>query len=182
MFIRICLGDLEEGDEAALLVNVERINHTEPLRVKTTKFPKAKDVSFMLILGNRKTNEVIGLKRLNFFRFCNRKIIFTIPEILDKNTLALYLMTDSYIGLDQEYTVNLTPFLRVSQLSYANKEEKQAKNEEDDYYYSHYVDVKKEQECEFYDNEITEQSGINNNADEISYTSIPMEKELDNWI
>jgi hypothetical protein len=70
-------------------------------------FPKAKDASWILIVGNPKTNDILALKRLSFNRYASKNLTVALPEDFFEEKLELYLMSDSYIGLDQYYTIDL---------------------------------------------------------------------------
>lgn len=63
-------------------------------------FPKAKDASWFLIVGNAKKNEILALKRINFNRQVKKDINIVLPRDFLNEKLDLHLMCDSYIGLD----------------------------------------------------------------------------------
>lgn len=72
------------------------------------KFPKAKDEGWFLILGEVDKKELIALKRVGYVR--NRStvsIAFYTPEKNGRCIYTLYLMSDSYLGMDQQYDLYL---------------------------------------------------------------------------
>lgn len=71
-------------------------------------FPKRKEAGWFLIIANPETNEVMGLKRLTFKRFTSKNLIVLLPDDFESESkIKVYLMCDSYIGLDQEYTIDI---------------------------------------------------------------------------
>ena len=88
------------------------------------RFPKPKDEGWFLVLGNIETRELLALKRIGVLRgnVTNQQITFTTPstkgpqvsdhqlEGFQKNKrviLTLYVISDAYIGLDQQYDLKL---------------------------------------------------------------------------
>jgi hypothetical protein len=47
------------------------------------------------------------MKRFSFKRFASKKLSIVLPENFLKDHLEIYLMCDSYIGLDQSYEIDL---------------------------------------------------------------------------
>ena len=71
-------------------------------------FPKHKEVSWFLLIANPATGEVSALKRMSFKRFTSQNLVVMLPDdFAYQSRLKIYLMCDSYIGLDQEYTIDL---------------------------------------------------------------------------
>ncbi|KAM4904291.1 activating signal cointegrator 1 complex subunit 3 [Sylvia borin] len=72
------------------------------------RFPKAKDEGWFLILGEVDKKELIALKRTGYVRNRNTvSIAFYTPETPGKCIYTLYLMSDSYLGMDQQYDIYL---------------------------------------------------------------------------
>ena len=66
-------------------------------------FPKAKDEGWWLILGEVDSNELLALKRLGFIRGRTRtSLAFSSPEEPCQLIYSLYLISDCYLGLDQQ--------------------------------------------------------------------------------
>ena len=109
----------EEDGEVRFVVYIELIRLTPCHKaVVAPKFPKAKDEQFWLVLGHEPTGELIAIKRVNrLFKRSSSKLEFTWDDDWTKDTasrhttLQLYVVCDSYMGLDQQYSLNvsLTP-------------------------------------------------------------------------
>ena len=65
-----------------------------------SNFPKYKEVTWFIVVANSSTKEVLGLKRLSFKRFSSKSLVIVLPEDFNYEGIELYLMNDSYIGLD----------------------------------------------------------------------------------
>lgn len=61
-----------------------------------------------MVLGNIENNEdLMALKRVNSSRGNTQSLTFWTPEEPGRVILTLYLMSDSYLGLDQQYDIHL---------------------------------------------------------------------------
>lgn len=110
---------LEEGGEAQFAVTLRRTNKSNSQVVGISNFPKYKEASWFLIIANSVTGQLLCLKRVAFKRFTQKNLVVLLPEDFEREKyLKIYLMCDSYIGLDQEYTVDL---LKVNQILASNK-------------------------------------------------------------
>ena len=69
------------------------------------KHQKIKDVTWWIVVGD-KHNNLLGLKKVSVKRKVNLKIQIEVPSDLSNNKVYVYLMADSYIGLDQVCQVN----------------------------------------------------------------------------
>ena len=66
---------------------------------------KPKDESWVLILGNTDTGELICLKRFNGAIRANTRVSlsFVTSNQIGRQRLTLYFLSDGYLGLDQQY-------------------------------------------------------------------------------
>ena len=72
------------------------------------RFPKPKDEGWFLIVGDVESRDVIALKRVGFVRGSSRQsLALYTPETPGRVIYTLYLMSDSYLGLDQQYDICL---------------------------------------------------------------------------
>lgn len=108
--------DMEEGVSGAsyaLTVQLTRLSVVTK-HVVAPRFTKSKDEQYWIIVGYEKTGELIAMKRVN--RLLNR-VETTLRFEWDDEwseyaaegvvALSLYVVCDSYIGLDQHYTFNV---------------------------------------------------------------------------
>jgi len=74
-------------------------------RAYVPHFPKVKDEGWWLVVGNPKTREVYALKRVTFLEHLNSNLV--LPKHLNPDTqpITLYLVSDCYVGLDQEHQI-----------------------------------------------------------------------------
>lgn len=89
------------------MINLKRINRSNKQKVIISYFPKAKEASWFLIVANQATSEILAMKRVNFNRYSSKNLTLALPEDFLEEKLELYLMSDSYIGLDQFYQIDL---------------------------------------------------------------------------
>lgn len=60
------------------------------------------------MVANPETDELLVLKRLTFKRFTSKELVAILPENFTEHPkMKIFLMSDSYIGLDQEYTIDI---------------------------------------------------------------------------
>ena len=73
------------------------------------KFPKAKDEGWWLVLGEVDSRELLALKRIGFIRGRTRSsLAFSAPEEPCRKIYTLYLISDCYLGLDQQFDLSLS--------------------------------------------------------------------------
>jgi hypothetical protein len=89
------------------MINLKRLNLSKSQKVMISHFPKSKDASYFLIIGCPMTNEILAMKRLSFSRFATKQLSVALPQSFRTDKIELYLMCDSYIGLDQVHLIDL---------------------------------------------------------------------------
>ncbi|KRY35927.1 Activating signal cointegrator 1 complex subunit 3 [Trichinella spiralis] len=99
------------GEECVLCVELQSLNLRQDSRAYAPKFPKAKHESWFLVLGCIDSGEILALRRVaSFLSQTIVNLSFTAPKTVGRCICTLYLMSDSYIGLDQQYDVHLNNF------------------------------------------------------------------------
>ncbi|KAK3734227.1 hypothetical protein QZH41_012947, partial [Actinostola sp. cb2023] len=96
--------------EYSLNINLRRLNRVKgsEIKVHAPLFPKSKTEGWWLVLGDTDSGELIALKRLGTIRSTTQTTLsFYTPENLGRKIYTLYLMSDSYLGLDQQYDIYL---------------------------------------------------------------------------
>ncbi|XP_037989589.1 activating signal cointegrator 1 complex subunit 3 [Motacilla alba alba] len=103
---------LHADQEYVLQINLHRTQMgyqgKQDSKAMAPRFPKVKDEGWFLILGEVDKKELIALKRTGYVR--NRSTVsvaFYTPETPGKCIYTLYLMSDSYLGMDQQYDIYL---------------------------------------------------------------------------
>ncbi|KAL0984962.1 hypothetical protein UPYG_G00151150 [Umbra pygmaea] len=116
---------LHADQEYVLQVSLQRINTGQQRRKQDSKaqaprFPKNKDEGWFLVLGEVDRRELLAVKRIGYCRHRNTvSLAFYSPEKTGKCIYTLYLMSDSYLGLDQQYDLhlNVTPACIAAQVN-----------------------------------------------------------------
>eukprot|EP00906_Rhabdomonas_costata_P006818 RCo009880 len=101
--------DIRSGQQVTVQVNLEReIDDSEPIpKVSAPLFPKEKDEGWWIVIGDSKRNLLYAIKRLTIQRKAKINMDFVAPKA-GAYTFNLYLMSDCYLGCDQEYQIEFT--------------------------------------------------------------------------
>ena len=99
------------GEQSFINVTIEREldedDETEPdLTVHAPFYPAEKSESWWLVVGDEKTKSLMGIKRVTLGRSLKTRLDFTVPSP-GKHDLTLFLMSDSYVGVDQAPTFSV---------------------------------------------------------------------------
>ncbi|KAK1135499.1 hypothetical protein K0M31_000088 [Melipona bicolor] len=92
-----------------LNITMKRKNKSNNLKAHCPLFQKGKDECWFLVLGNIFDRELLALKRvcgINEQRM-SHQLQFTAPSNLGQTILSFYLISDCYIGLDQQYDIKI---------------------------------------------------------------------------
>lgn len=85
-----------------------RTNETLIPKVHCPKFPKVKDEGWFLVLGAPHDGELIAMKRCSYRNTrSTHQITFKAPHRIGRFIYTVYIMSDSYIGFDQQYDIYL---------------------------------------------------------------------------
>ena len=77
-------------------------------KAHTPKFPKPKDEGWFLVIGDVESKELVALKRVPCIRSKSTvQMAVYMPETTGRVIYTVYLMSDSYLGLDQQYDICL---------------------------------------------------------------------------
>nr|CAB3223427.1 activating signal cointegrator 1 complex subunit 3 [Phallusia mammillata] len=97
--------------EYFLSVNLRRLNAKNNRgndKSLSPRFPKPKLEGWFLVLADRERRELRALKRISTLKSHScEKISFWTPKSVGRTVLTLWLVSDSYLGLDQLYDVRL---------------------------------------------------------------------------
>lgn len=82
-----------------LTISIEKENDVSN-RVIVQKHTKIKDVTWWILVGDNKNN-LLAVKKLSVKKKVQLKVQIDLPEDLHDNSVSVYMMADSYVGLDQ---------------------------------------------------------------------------------
>uniref|UniRef100_A0A8C4NRA2 Activating signal cointegrator 1 complex subunit 3 n=1 Tax=Dicentrarchus labrax TaxID=13489 RepID=A0A8C4NRA2_DICLA len=105
--------DVHSDQEYVLQVSLRRINlghqrRKQDSKAQAPRFPKTKDEGWFLVMGEVDRRELLAVKRVGYVRNHTAvSVAFYTPEKTGKCIYTLYLMSDSYLGLDQQYDIHL---------------------------------------------------------------------------
>lgn len=109
--------DVTAGDPVQIAVNLERevdeddVDEEEMSQigiVSAPLFPGEKREGWWIVVGDTSTNTLYSLKRVNLHLKQKVSLEFLAPEEAGDYNLTLFVMSDSYLGCDQEYSVPLS--------------------------------------------------------------------------
>jgi len=134
------LDDITAGIPSYLTVNIEREidreddgetngnggNPADPdVRVHAPFFPAEKTENWWLVVGDEKSKTLLAIKRITIARKLSTRLEYVVPT-KGKHELTLYLMSDSYVGVDQAPTFEV-----VAAEGVEDDEEKEGEGVED---------------------------------------------------
>ncbi|KAL4570790.1 hypothetical protein LXL04_026453 [Taraxacum kok-saghyz] len=104
--------NVRAGEEFTLVVGLERGSEVGPVD-SSGRYPKGgKEEGWWVVVGDPKSNQLLAIKRVALQRKAKVKLEnITAPSEAGKHSLMLYLMSDSYMGCDQEdsFSIDVKP-------------------------------------------------------------------------
>lgn len=100
--------EYEPGQEVTIRCRFKRFSghHT---KIYAPKWPKAKLEGWFVIVGCEEDEKLYACKRIRVeHRWKSSSLKFEAPEAPGKATYQVYMLSDSYLGLDQQYKVTFT--------------------------------------------------------------------------
>ncbi|XP_036144237.1 activating signal cointegrator 1 complex subunit 3 isoform X2 [Monomorium pharaonis] len=100
---------VQKNEDYTLTIGLKRTNNSRTLKVHCPMFLKGKNESWFLILGDIQNRELWALKRVSSInnQQSYHQMQFTAPNSLGPTKLTFYLISDCYMGLDQQYSIYL---------------------------------------------------------------------------
>lgn len=93
------------GSPAYIKVKIEREVDDDVKEVDTTVhapfYPQTKMENWWLVVGEEATKNLLAIKRVTIGKKLDIRLEYVVPTP-GKHKLSLYLMSDSYVGVDQE--------------------------------------------------------------------------------
>lgn len=97
--------EIRAGEPAYLNIkiarNVDEDDEEYDSTVHAPFYPAKKIENWWLVVGDDKTRNLLAIKRVTIGRELNVRLEYTVPTAGEHN-LKLFLMSDSYVGVDQE--------------------------------------------------------------------------------
>jgi pre-mRNA-splicing helicase BRR2 len=94
--------DISAGDNVILQVTLERdLSKLTSSEVHAPRFSKPKEEGWWLVVGS--TKQLLAIKRVALQKRARVKLEFTAAAEPGRQDYMIYLMSDSYLGCDQEY-------------------------------------------------------------------------------
>ena len=116
------------SEEVSISITLERMNKKSKY-IFSPFYPKKKTEGWWLVVGDAQNDELVALKRVNFNTSTTVKLNFEAPEEEGNWTYFVYLMSDSFRGLDQQL-----PFSFITKnTSKLDTRQPTQKEEEEDY-------------------------------------------------
>ena len=104
----VTLSLKRENPETGLRVRIQKGSKQKVFISFYLKNFFLKDCSWWIVVGNPNKNKVLEVKKTFFKTKLHKEIQINLPEnIKESPNLMVYLISDSYIGLDQVFTVDL---------------------------------------------------------------------------
>ena len=102
---------IASGSPAYLKIKIEREVDDEDEEPDTTVhapfYPQKKMENWWLVVGDESTKNLLAIKRVTIGRKLDVRLEF-IPVRVGEQKLKLYLMSDSYVGVDQDPDFTIT--------------------------------------------------------------------------
>ena len=94
------------GEDGEMTIKLTRLNKGS-IKVHAPRFPKQIEEGWWLVLGmeDEEGTELLALKRVRFSSNTTTKVTFAALDDPTDVELVLHLISDSYLGLDQEYRI-----------------------------------------------------------------------------
>jgi pre-mRNA-splicing helicase BRR2 len=103
--------EIRAGEPAYLNIKIARNLEEEDGEYDSTVhapfYPSKKMENWWLVVGDEKTKSLLAIKRVTIGRELNVRLEYTVPSPGEHN-LKLFLMSDSYVGVDQEREFSVT--------------------------------------------------------------------------
>ncbi|KAF2598132.1 hypothetical protein F2Q68_00012454 [Brassica cretica] len=96
---------------STLEIRLEKISKRNTSRALAPRFPKVKDEAWWLVLGDTSTSELFAVKRVSFTGRLITRVELP-PNITSLQDTKLILVSDCYLGFEQEHSIEQRPARR----------------------------------------------------------------------
>jgi len=126
--------NLRAGEPSYLGVTIEREADEDEefdATVHAPFYPTKKLENWWLVVGEESTKTLLAIKRINIARNLKVRLEYVVPTP-GKHDLKLFLMSDSYVGVDQEPSFSVTVAEGMDEDGDEDEDEDESEEEEDD--------------------------------------------------
>ncbi|KAB0798855.1 hypothetical protein PPYR_06735 [Photinus pyralis] len=95
---------LTADEEYEFVFNIRRLGSPD-LSVHAPRFPKKKDEGWFICVGDSKYDYLLQIKRVTVVRQTNCSMMITAPSAPGNYVFTIFIVSDSYLGLDQQYNI-----------------------------------------------------------------------------
>ena len=99
-------NSIQPGGQVNVNISLEREDEVVG-PVMAPLFPTKREENWWVVIGDNKANTLLSIKRLTLNQKAKLKLDFTAPTNPSQYGYTLYLMSDAYMGCDQEYKFNI---------------------------------------------------------------------------
>ena len=116
---------VKTGSQVSINVNLRRLNRPgrEGTKVYAPKYPKPKDEGWLLVVGEVESRELLALKRVGSVLRGTKQSLVISPTKPGRHIYTLYVMSDGYLGIDQQYDIPLQVEGDEGEIFYSDEEE-----------------------------------------------------------
>lgn len=99
---------MHANQEYTLCIKMTRLNHSREKKGHAPRFPRMVEPGWFLTLGSIENQELLALKRVMSISYrTTQQLLFTTPASTGRHILTFYVMSDTYLGLDQQYNIKI---------------------------------------------------------------------------
>lgn len=93
---------IKTGTSIEIKIKLERLDQLSNLIINARLFPEKREEGWWVMIGELKTNNLLAIKRL-ILQDKSEIILDFLAPTMGKYEYILYLISDGYMGCDQEY-------------------------------------------------------------------------------
>ncbi|KAF1745294.1 hypothetical protein MXB_125 [Myxobolus squamalis] len=99
-------GYVNATDNVPITIELERDEEVSG-SVVAPFFPYPRDEAIWVVIANSTANTLLAIKRISLQKVSSIKLDISAPEEPGQHNYSLYVISDSYMGSDQEFTISL---------------------------------------------------------------------------
>lgn len=119
--------NIHAGEQVNVNVSLEREDEVVGA-VMAPLFPQKREENWWVVIGDTKSNTLLSIKRLTLIQKAKVKLDYNAPNNHGSHSYVLYLMSDAYMGCDQEYKFQIN----IRSNHHHSRADKESANRSDD--------------------------------------------------